>query len=128
MNNWKLKNIQWTNFLYFFLNFSVQILNILTFCRFSLHFRTDTYLGFYIALLFQNCLGYSYFYWYLTILLFYISLYFCVNTFETDIMEIVLELNSMFSGSFKKRLRRAQSQKTKLLLKSLIDLQNDMLK
>lgn len=92
-----------------------------------MHFRTDTYFGFYIAYIFQFFMCYFYTYWVATFLLFYISLYFCADAMEIDLMEIVSELNRICPEKSKRKSTKIQILKTKLLLKDWIDLHNDLL-
>lgn len=95
------------------------------FCSLSLHFRTDNYSGFYIALLLQAFLGFVYAFWLLTVLLFYVSLYHCAVTLTIDLTGLAFDLNTSVSKHFKKK---KGAQTTKLILKDMIDLHTDLLK
>lgn len=104
-------------------NFSLEI--ILFF--FSMHFRTDTYFGFYIAYIIQFFMCYYYTYWVATFLLLYISLYFCAEAMKIDLMEIVSELNRICAEKSKEKSTKIQTQKKKLLIKDWINLHNNLL-
>lgn len=88
-----------------------------------MYFRTDTYLGFYVAELEQVPMGYLFTYSFFVFLLFYISLSFCTEAFAADLREIASDVNLKFSH--KKPVRN--SSEAERLIKNFVDLHNDMI-
>lgn len=95
-------------------------------------FRTDTNVGFYVALFEQFIVTYIYTYWFFVFILFYIELCSYVDTLMSDIAHLVSECNTtLMSDGTRVMLKRDEPQsnaKIGSILKELIELHIDMIK